>query len=129
MQYISYPTYLSHQPDRSEPINTSSSARLYQFIPDEKLLLKSNIALTLSTYHISHPDQHLSTNLHQQDYTNQFQMKKLLLNSIIALTLSTYHISQTDQNLSTHLHQPDFTNQFRMKKLLLILSEFSKFNS
>ena len=30
------PIYLSHQPDRSEPINTSSSARLYQSIPDEK---------------------------------------------------------------------------------------------
>ena len=45
-QYSPYPIYLSHQPDRSEPINTSSSARLYQSIPDEKktLLLKNKIA-------------------------------------------------------------------------------------
>ena len=35
-QYSPYPIYLSHQPDRSEPINTSSSARLYQSIPDKK---------------------------------------------------------------------------------------------
>ena len=35
-QYSPYPIYLSHQPDRSETINTSSSARLYQSNPDEK---------------------------------------------------------------------------------------------
>merc|ERR1712215_451884 len=76
-QYSPYPIYLSHQPDRSEPINTSSSARLYQSIPDKKkLLLKSNIALTQSTYHISQTGQNLSTHLHQPDYTNPFQIKK-----------------------------------------------------
>ena len=77
--------------------------------------MKSNIALTLSTYHISQTNQNLSTHLHHPDYTNPIQMKKLLLKSNIALTLSTYHISQTDQNLSTHLHQPDYTNPFQMK--------------
>ena len=61
------------------------------------LLLKSIIALTLSTYHISLTVQNLSTHLHQPDHTNPFQMKKLLLKSNIALTLSTYQISQTDQ--------------------------------
>ena len=35
-QYSPYPIYLSHQPDRSEPTNTSSSARLYQSIADAK---------------------------------------------------------------------------------------------
>ena len=98
--YSPYPIYLSHQPDWSEPINTTSSARLYQSIPDEKFLLKSNIALTLSTYHISQNDQNLWTHLHQPDYTNPIQMKKLLLKCNIAHTLSTYHISQIDQNLS-----------------------------
>ena len=122
-QYIPYPIYLSyqpdrsvsHQPDRSEPIYTSSSARLYQSIQMKQLLLKSIIALTLFTYHISQTNQNLSTHLHQPDYTNLFQMKKLLLKSNIALTLSTYHISQNDQNLSTHLHQLDYTNPIHMK--------------
>ena len=83
----------------------------------KKLLLKSNIALTLSTYHISQinqyhtsqTDQNLSTHLHQPDYTNPIQMKKPLLISNEAITLSTYHISQTNENLSTHLHQPDYS--------------------
>ena len=78
--------------------------------------MKSNIALTLSTYHIRQTDENLSTQLHQPDHTNPLQMKKLLLISNEARTLSTYHISQTDQNLSTHLHQPDYTNPFEMKK-------------
>ena len=82
----------------------------------KKLLLKSNIALTLSTYHISQTDQNLSTHLHQPDYTNPIQMKKLLLVSNEAITLSTYHISQTDQNLLLYLHQPDYTNPFQIKK-------------
>ena len=59
--------------------------------------MKSNIALTLSTYHISQTNENLSTHLHQPDHTNPFQMKKLHLKSNIALTLSTYQISQTDQ--------------------------------
>ena len=85
----------------------------------KKLLLKSIISLTLSTYHISQTNQNLSTHLHQPNYTNPFQMKKLLLISNKTLTLSTYHISQTDQNQLTYLHQPDYTNPFQMKKLLL----------
>ena len=90
----------------------------------KQLLLKNNIALTLSTYHISQTDQYhtsqtdqnLSTHLYQSDYTNSFQMSILFLKNIIALTLSTYHISQTNRNLSTHLHQPVYTNQFQKKK-------------
>ena len=46
-----YPIYLSYQPDRSEPINTTSQ-------PD--------YAIT---------DHNLSTYLHQADFTNQFQTK------------------------------------------------------
>ena len=36
MQYSPYPIYLSHKPDRSAPIYTPSSARLYQSVLDEK---------------------------------------------------------------------------------------------
>ena len=104
----------------ARPIGTYQHIFISETIPIHsrwiKLLLKSNVALTLYTYHISQTDQNLSTHLHQPDYTNLFQMKKLLLKSNIALTLSTYHISQTDQNLSTHLHHSDNTNPFHLKK-------------
>ena len=82
----------------------------------KKFLLKSIIDLTLSTYHISQTDQNLSTQSHQSNYTNPFQMIKLVLKNNIALTLSTYHISQTAQNLSTNFHHSDNTNPFKMKK-------------
>merc|ERR1711915_576225 len=109
---------LSHQPDRSEPINTSSSARLYQSILDKK---KTPSEKQYSPYpiYLSHqPDRSepINTSSSARLYQSIPDKKKLLLKSNIALTLSTYHISQTDQNLSTYLHQPDYTNPFQIKK-------------
>ena len=53
--------YLSHRPDLTEPINTSFQATkqlpigTYQHIY-KATKMNSNIALTLSTYHISQTD-------------------------------------------------------------------------
>ena len=63
-----YPIYLSNQPDRSKPINTSYANQFQMKKTDSE----SNLALTLSTYPISQTDQNLSTHHHQPDYTNPF---------------------------------------------------------
>ena len=71
-----YLQHADHYLRRYNELNERRENTIEKSIPEEKILLKSNISLTLFTYHISQTNQHLSTNLHQPDFANPFQNKK-----------------------------------------------------